>query len=102
MDMAIDDLVKLLGEQIRALRLRNNITQVMLAAQSDVSIKALRNLENGSGATVTTLLRVLRTLGRTEWIDTIGPKVGISPMQMLTRKKERLRATGERKRGGHV
>jgi transcriptional regulator with XRE-family HTH domain len=94
--------MKVLGERIRELRLRNNITQVVLAAQSDVSMKALRNLENGSGATVASLLRVLRTLGRTEWIDTLCPKVGISPMQMLTRKKARLRATGKTRGGAHV
>ncbi len=93
MDANIEDLLILLGERIRELRLRENIAQTVLAARSGVSLKAVKNLENGTGATVTSLLRVLRTLGRTEWIETLGPKVGISPMQMLTRKKERIRAT---------
>jgi transcriptional regulator with XRE-family HTH domain len=92
MDLKIEDLMVLLGERIRELRLRENLAQTVLAARSGVSLKAIKNLENGTGATVASLLRVLRTLGRTEWIETLGPKVGISPMQLLTQKKERIRA----------
>ena len=93
MSIKTEDLLVLLGERIRELRLRENIAQTELATRSGVSLKAVKNLENGTGATVVSLLRVLRTLGRTEWIETLGPKVGISPMQMLNRKQPRLRAT---------
>lgn len=93
MNIKIDDLLGLLGEKIRELRLRENIPQTVLAMRSGVSLKAVKNLENGTGATVSSLLRVLRTLGRTEWIETLGTKVGISPMQMVNRRKPRLRAT---------
>jgi len=89
----VDELMILLGERIRELRLRENIAQSVLAARSGVSLKAVKNLENGTGANVVSLLRVLRTLGRTEWIETLGPKVGISPMQMVNRRKPRQRAT---------
>jgi len=102
MDIKIEELLVLLGERIRELRLRENIAQTVLAARSGVSLKAVKNLENGTGATVASLLRVLRTLGRTEWIDTLGPKVSISPMQMLTRKKERVRATRKKAEVTHV
>lgn len=102
MDIKIEDLLIVLGERIRELRLRENIAQTVLAARSGVSLKAVKNLENGTGATVASLLRVLRTLGRTEWIDTLGPKVSISPMQMLKRKKERIRATRKRSEVPHV
>jgi len=102
MDIKIEDLLMVLGERIRELRLRENIAQTVLAARSGVSLKAVKNLENGTGATVASMLRVLRTLGRTEWIDTLGPKVSISPMQMLKRKKERIRATRKRSEVPHV
>lgn len=102
MDIKIEDLLMVLGERIRELRLRENIAQTVLAARSGVSLKAVKNLENGTGATVASLLRVLRTLGRTEWIDTLGPKVSISPMQMLKRRKERIRATRKRSEVPHV
>lgn len=93
MNVKTEDLLVLLGERIRELRLRENIAQTVMATRSGVSLKAVKNLENGTGATVVSLLRVLRTLGRTEWIETLGPKVGISPMQMVNRRKARLRAT---------
>jgi transcriptional regulator with XRE-family HTH domain len=93
MDLKVEDLLILLGERIRELRLREDIAQTVLGARSGISLKAVKNLENGTGATVASLLRVLRTLGRTEWIETLGPKVGISPMQLLTRKKVRIRAS---------
>jgi transcriptional regulator with XRE-family HTH domain len=93
MNITIEDLLTLLGEQIRSLRLRENIAQTELAIRSGVSLKAVKNLENGTGATVASLLRVLRTLERTGWIEALGPKVGISPMQMVYRRRPRLRAT---------
>lgn len=102
MDVKVEDLLVALGTRIRELRLRENIAQTVLAARSGVSLKAVKNLENGTGATVASLLRVLRTLGQTEWIDALGPKVSISPMQMLTRKKERIRATRKKVEVRHV
>ncbi len=102
MDVKIDGLVALLGERVRELRLREDIAQTVLAARSGISLKAVKNLENGTGATVTSLLRVLRTLGQTEWIEALGPKVTISPMQMLTRKQKRVRATRKKAESAHV
>lgn len=102
MDVSIDDLVVLLGERVRELRLREDLAQTVLAARSGISLKAVKNLESGTGATVTSLLRVLRTLGQTEWIEALGPKVSISPMQMLTRKKKRVRATRKKAELVHV
>jgi len=102
MDIKVEDLLVALGTRVRELRLRENIAQTVLAARSGVSLKAVKNLENGTGATVASLLRVLRTLGQTEWIDALGPKVSISPMQMLTRKKERIRATRKKVEVRHV
>ena len=102
MDVKIDHLVALLGERVRELRLREDLAQTVLAARSGISLKAVKNLENGTGATVTSLLRVLRTLGQTEWIEALGPKVTISPMQMLTRKKKRVRATRKKAESAHV
>jgi DNA-binding XRE family transcriptional regulator len=96
MNLKVEDLLILLGERIRELRLRDNIAQTVLAARSGVSLKALKNLENGTGATVASLLRVLRTLGRTEWIESLSPKVSISPMQLVKSKKVRIRATGQK------
>jgi hypothetical protein len=38
-----------------------------------VALNAVKHLESGHGATVGSLIRVLRVLGRTDWIDALAP-----------------------------
>ena len=77
------------GRQLRDLRLRRNIDQRQLAGQAGVALNAVKNLENGRGATLSSLVKVLRSLGRADWLKTLAPTVGISPMQMLKTKQPR-------------
>jgi transcriptional regulator with XRE-family HTH domain len=81
------------GQQLRDLRLRRNIDQRQLAEQAGVALNAVKNLENGRGATLTSLVKVLRNLGRADWLETLSPSVAISPMQMLKAKQPRQRAS---------
>lgn len=81
------------GQQLRDLRLRRNIDQRQLAEQAGVALNAVKNLENGRGATLSSLVKVLRSLGRADWLMTLAPTVGISPMQMLKAKQPRKRAS---------
>ena len=82
-----------LGRQLRDLRLRQNVDQRQLAERAGVALNAVKNLEAGKGATVKSLVKVLRTLGRIEWLDTLAPAVSISPLQMLKSKPARQRAS---------
>ncbi len=82
-----------LGEQIRTERLRKNMTMKVLATEAGISEQTLRSLEEGSGSRVETLIRVVRALGKTSWLDSFKPRVSISPMQMLTGKQQRQRAS---------
>lgn len=86
-----------LGEQTRNLRLRQNLDQQTLAERAGVGLSALKNLESGKGATVKTLIRTLRALGRAQWLETLAPAVSISPLQMLKAKPQRQRASRPRK-----
>jgi len=81
------------GRQLRDLRLRRNIDQRQLAGQAGVALNAVKNLENGRGATLSSLVKVLRSLGRADWLKTLAPTVGISPMQMLKTRQPRQRAS---------
>lgn len=81
-----------LGEQLRAARVRSNISQATLAKQAGVAVTALRRLELGQGATVSTLVSVVRALGRQAWLDSLQPAVTISPLQMLKSTNPRQRA----------
>jgi transcriptional regulator with XRE-family HTH domain len=86
-----------LGRQLRDLRLRQNVDQRQLAEQAGVALNVVKNLEAGKGATVKSLVKVLRTLGRIDWLDTLVPEVSISPLQMLKSKHPRQRASRRQK-----
>ena len=87
------DIATELGTHLRALRLRRNLDQQALAAQAGVALNAVKNLESGRGASVRSLLHVLRALDREDWIQALAPQVSISPLQVLKRRPVRQRAT---------
>ncbi|MCK9391410.1 MAG: helix-turn-helix domain-containing protein [Syntrophales bacterium] len=91
--MSTEEWEATLGRQLRDLRLRQNVDQRLLAEQAGVALNVVKNLEAGKGATVKSLVKVLRTLGRADWIDSLAPMVSISPMQMLKTKPSRQRAS---------
>lgn len=82
-----------LGQQLRDLRLRQNIDQRQLAEQAGVALNVVKNLESGKGATLTSLIKVLRALGRADWLNSLAPAVSISPLQMLKARPSRQRAS---------
>ena len=82
-----------LGQQLRDLRLRQDIHQSRLAEQAGVALNVVKNLEAGKGATLTSLVKVLRALGRAQWLGTLAPAVSISPLQMLKSSPSRQRAS---------
>ena len=86
-----------LGQQLRDLRLRQNINQQQLAEQAGIALNAVKNLESGKGSTVSTLVKVLRALGRSDWLATLAPAVTVSPLQMLKSRKVRQRASRQRR-----
>jgi transcriptional regulator with XRE-family HTH domain len=93
------------GAQIRAARIAANRDQAGLAERADVSLGALKNLEAGKGSSLKTLVRVVRALDRTDWLESLAPPIAISPMAMLAskRKGSRPRQRVRRSRpGGHV
>jgi transcriptional regulator with XRE-family HTH domain len=82
-----------LGEQMRALRLRANLDQISLAERAGIGLTAVKNVESGKGATLKTLIKMLRVLDRADWLSSLAPPVSISPLQMLKAKPARRRAS---------
>ena len=85
------ELEELLGSRLRELRLLKNVDQKSLAERAGVSLNALKHLESGKGARVNSLMKVLRALERSDWLDTLAPIVSISPIQMLKRESREPR-----------
>jgi transcriptional regulator with XRE-family HTH domain len=94
-----DEWLQRLGEAIRDLRLAHNLAQVDLASQAGVSRTALRHLESGEGATLSTLIRIIRALGREDWLASLTAQPTINPLHMVRQAHKRQRAsrsTGDR------
>lgn len=89
----IEELERKLGAHLRALRLQKNLDQISLAKQAGLSVTALKHLESGGGASLKTLIKVLRVLGRESWFDLLAPTISVNPLHMMKQKKERQRAS---------
>lgn len=85
-----------LGQHLRNLRLRQNVDQRLLAERAGVALNVVKNIESGKGSTVSSLIKVLRALGRADWINALAPTVSVSPLQMLKSKPARQRASQRR------
>ncbi|QXZ08390.1 helix-turn-helix domain-containing protein [Comamonas sp. Y33R10-2] len=89
-----DELEVELGEQLRAERLRLNLTMHDVALRAGISEQTIRSLENGAGGRLNSFIRVMKALGKEEWLVSFRPAVRISPMDIAKRSgKQRLRAT---------
>ena len=86
-----------LGNRIKALRLRKNITQKELGEAATLSLNAIKSLESGRGK-LSTLIAVLRELGALDHLDSFIPDTPVSPMQLAKMQgKVRERASGGRR-----
>ena len=68
-----DEMLKVLGENLKASRLADNLSQQTAAERSGISLKAIRNLEAGENASTLSLLSYCRTLRKTDWLMTLAP-----------------------------
>lgn len=70
------------GAQVKRARLLADIDQRSLAAAANISVPTLAKLERGKGSTLTTLIKVLRALGRDDWLETLEPAPTVSPLAL--------------------
>ncbi len=82
----------LLGDSIKALRIQRNLDRQTLCDRAGISLNALRHLENGQGATIKTMVRVVQALDKQDWLLGIAPIVSINPLHMVREKQPRQRA----------
>lgn len=93
-------LSKRIGEKLKAIRLKRNITQQSLAEASSISLSSVKKVENGEIGSFDTLLRILRTLGMLESISTLFEEEQLSPSEYYemvnnAKQKTRKRAGGK-------
>ena len=71
--LTTEEMLAELGRNLREARLADNLSQMTVAARSSVSLKAVRNLEDGKNASTASLLALCKTLRRTDWIANLAP-----------------------------
>jgi transcriptional regulator with XRE-family HTH domain len=74
------------GQDIRDLRLFRNIPRTALCKKAGISLHALKNMENGDGTTLHSMILVLRALDREDWFNSLAPQISINPLTMVAKK----------------
>jgi len=85
-DRTDSEVLRDVGARLRADRLRMILTQADLAARSGLSRTTVRDIEAGHDAQFSTLVKLLRALGRLADIETLVPASLVSPVQMVKRQ----------------
>lgn len=90
-----DAVLQELGTRLRTARLSRNLSQVRLAEEAGIGRVTLQRLEDGTvGASLPSLIRVLRALGLSEHLDQLVPALGPTPLEEARRQGRPRRRAG--------
>lgn len=80
-----------LGRRLKRRRLELNLSQETTALQSGLSRRTITAVEHGQGATLATLIGLMRTLGALDQWDQFLPDPGPSPLALAGLRKTPIR-----------
>ena len=83
-----------IGERLRSVRLKQNITQQALAEEAGVSLSSIKKIEKGEIGSFDSWIRVLRTLGKLDVLQQLVDDEELSPSEYY----EWVHANGAHKR----
>ncbi|MGP8009346.1 MAG: helix-turn-helix domain-containing protein [Acidimicrobiales bacterium] len=87
--ISTDEWEKRFGREVRRLRNRLRLTQDELAINANISTSSVQSLERGGGSSLSTVIRVARALGRTEWLNSFTPEEpDVSPVRLLREREQ--------------
>lgn len=95
--LADHEICRRIGKKIRQLRLHQNITQMSLAQESQISVSSVKKIENGEIGSFDSLIRVIRILGELDIFSPLLKEEEMSPNEYLkfvesSKRKQRKRA----------
>lgn len=88
-----DEMLGVLGANLKATRLALNITQAVAAERSGISLKAVCNIESGKNASTFSLVSYCRMLRKTDWLMQLAPPEVDDSLFTRTSASKRQRAT---------
>jgi transcriptional regulator with XRE-family HTH domain len=92
-----EELLEILGQNIRNLRILSDLDQREVARRAGVALNAVKRLESGQPVTTLSFTKVLRVLNRVEWLNALAPEVSVNPILPIT-KEIRQKVFRERKK----
>ncbi len=90
------EVMKETGRRIKSERIAKSMTQGEMAEATGLSLRTISNLEGGKDVSFSTLIEVLRALGRVQGLDVLLPEQTIRPSQIAELGKARERASRRR------
>ena len=90
-----------IGNHLKTVRLKQNVTQQSLADTAGVSLSSLKKMEKGEIKSFDSFLRILRTLGKLDVLQPLVDEEQLSPseyyelVQSRAAKHQRKRAVGQ-------
>lgn len=88
-----NEMLGVLGANLKATRLALNITQAVAAERSGISLKAVCNIESGKNASTFSLVSYCRMLRKTDWLMQLAPPEVDDSLFTRTSVFKRQRAT---------
>ena len=88
------EICRRIGKKVRELRLRQNITQMSLAQESQISVSSVKKIENGEIGSFDSIMRVLRILGKLDIFSPLLEDEELSPneyFELVEASKKKLR-----------
>jgi transcriptional regulator with XRE-family HTH domain len=89
-----------LGLRIARHRLERNWTQADLAREAGIGVATAQRAESGKSVQMTSMVRLLRTLGLLEGLDAAIPESVRLPIAQLERERRRARRRARQPRRG--
>ena len=88
-----------MGQHLKSIRLKQNITQQSLAEATEVSLSTIKKMENGEIRSFDSLLRVLRTLGKLDVLQPLVEEESLSPSEYYALVHSKGKAVRKRAAG---
>ncbi len=79
------EVLQKIGRRLKSYRLLQNVSADELAQRAGLSKNTVVNAEAGRNPTLSTLVRMLRGLGRLSALEAFLPEPKVSPIQLLER-----------------
>ncbi|GHT53357.1 hypothetical protein FACS189446_0550 [Bacteroidia bacterium] len=94
--MSNEAILRLLGSQIRQMRLNKNLSQTKLGKSAGLSRTTIAKIENKGIGTLISFIQILRVLEKIEILNQFITEAPVSPIQIAKlRGKARKRASAE-------